>query len=238
VSPRPPPRLFVVFAARAHAAVVIRRGPSSWVHLTLWDTDADRFTPGAWFRGRIYPEKCDLSPDARLFVYAAHQGRRLRSSVTDAWTAVSRPPWLHALALWPMGTTYGGGGRFVDDGSLTLRGAGAAHPEHPPRGLAIVPGHAELHRSTDEVAGSEWSGRDHRNRLVFAREGRLLVRSGVDDRVLAEFGHLRPSPEPAPDWATEPLSRTSVALAPSRVEWSIPGSPRPALGGRRPARRG
>ena len=61
------PRLFVIMAARAPLAVIIRRGPASWVQLVLWDTKRDRFTPGSWFRGRIYEEKCDLSPDGELF---------------------------------------------------------------------------------------------------------------------------------------------------------------------------
>ncbi len=213
---RPPPRLFVVFAARAHVAVVIRRGPSSWAHVTRWETDADRFTPGAWFRGRIVPEKCDLSPDGALFVYAAYKGSHLRSPATDSWTAVSRAPWLHALALWPMGTTYGGGGRFVGERSLILRGAGSAHPAHPPHGLEVVDGVAELQRSTGEVEGAEWSGRDQRDRLVFAREGRLFERRGPADLLLFDFAPLAPAPAPAPAWATEPLVKAPSAGARGR----------------------
>jgi len=182
VPPRPPPRLFVVFAARAPVGVVIRRGPSSWASLTRWETDVDRFTPGACFRGRLYEEKCDVSPDGSLFVYAAHQGRRLGTSVTHAWTAVSRLPWLHALTLWPMGTTYGGGGRFVGDRRLVLRGASAAHPEHPLAGLEVVAGEAPLHRSSGEVEGATWSGRDPRGRMVFARDGQLFARAAPRDR--------------------------------------------------------
>lgn len=195
------PRLFVIMASDSDVAVVIRRGPTEWAQITLWRTDSDVFTDGAWFHGRIFPEKCDLSPDGELFVYAAFKGDRLQSSYTDSWTAVSRPPWLHALALWPMGTTYGGGGRFVGDRRLILRGAGEPHPDHRPVGLEIVTGVADLHRSTDEVEGAEWSGRDRRNRLVFTREGRLFARSGLHDVVLADFDGREPHPTPAPEWA-------------------------------------
>src|SRR5262249_32290941 len=134
----PAPRLFVIMARVAHVAVVVRRGPAAWARLSLWNTDRDDFIPGAWFRGRIYENKCDLSPDGELFVYAAFQGRRAGTTYTKSWTAVSRPPWLHALVLWPMGTTYGGGGRFIDHRRLVLRGAGKAHPDHPLRGIEIV----------------------------------------------------------------------------------------------------
>lgn len=202
----PAPRLFVIMAKHAHVAVVIRRGPSSWAQLTLWNTDRDEFTEGAWFHGRIFAEKCDLSPNGELFVYAAYKGSRFQTPYTDSWTAVSRPPWLHALALWPMGTTYGGGGRFVDDRRLLLRGAGAAHPDHPAHGLEIVEGHAELHRSTNEVEGADWTGRDHRNRLVHATQGSIFVRVGTNDVRLADFAEQRPHPSEPPAWATSPLA--------------------------------
>jgi hypothetical protein len=197
--------LFVVMARDAPIAVVFRRGPSSWARLILWHTDNDDFTAGAWFRGRIYEEKCDLSPDGQLFVYAAFQGCRIGTSYTQSWTAVSRPPWLHALTLWPMGTTYGGGGRFLDNRRLTLRGAGNVHPEHPLRGIEVVPGEAEYQHSTEEVEGAEWSGRDQRNRLVFTSSGRLWARTGGVDVQLADFTAGRPEPQAPPEWATRPL---------------------------------
>src|SRR5574341_590542 len=108
-SPLPPPRLFVIPAADADVALIFRRGPSAWYHLTKWDMTHDKFERGAWLRGRIYPEKCDVSPDGALMVYLVHQGRKVATSYTHAWTGVSRIPWLTALGLWPWGTTYGGG---------------------------------------------------------------------------------------------------------------------------------
>jgi hypothetical protein len=193
-------------AARAPVAVVIRRGPSSWAQLTRWDTATDTFTGGAWFRGRIFAEKCDVSHDGELFVYAAHQGRRLGTSYTDSWTAVSRPPWLYALALWPMGTTYGGGGRFTGARRLVLRGAGRPHPDHPADGLEIAAGMAEPHRSTQEIDGADWTGRDQRDRLVFAARGGIWLRCDGEDRLLADFNAQVPNAVPPPAWATEPLT--------------------------------
>jgi hypothetical protein len=201
----PPPRLFVLVAAASPHALVLRRGPSAWVHLIAWDTRRDAFTEGAWYRGRIYEEKCDLSPDGALFLYSAHQGRRLRTSYTDSWTAVSRPPWLHALALWPMGTTYGGGGRFVGKREITLRGVSQSHPKHPPLGLTIVPGRAQLHRSTGEVPDADWCGHDYEGRLVFTRNGRVFRRSRSKDVELADFNGQAPDPQAAPEWAKRPL---------------------------------
>lgn len=205
--PRPsPPRLFAIFARRAHVAIVIKRGPARWTQLVLWDTRTDVFTDGAWLRGRIYEQKCDLSPDGELFVYSAFQGQRLGTSYSDSYTAVSRPPWLHALALWPRHTTYGGGGTFLDDRVLALRGESKPHPDHPPRGLTIAPSPAAApHRSTGEVPDAEWSGRDQRNRLVFTRSGTIFARTDGVDLALVTFAEQRPDPQPPPEWAKRDL---------------------------------
>jgi hypothetical protein len=69
-----PPRLFVVLAREAPIGVILRRGPAAWYHVILWHTDTDHFERGAWFKGRIYEERCDLSPDGQLFLYFALQG--------------------------------------------------------------------------------------------------------------------------------------------------------------------
>ena len=197
-------RLFVIPARDEPVAVVLRRGPSAWYHVILWDTRRDIFTHGAWFKGRIYEEKCDLSPDGKLFVYFVHQGRRGGTQLTHAWTAVSRPPWLHALILWPQGMTYGGGGRFVGRRQLALRG-GEAHPDYPVRGVEIVNAPAELHCSGDEVPDADWCGRDQTGRLIFTRGGLIYHRDRRRDEIVADFSNLQPNPEPAPAWARRPL---------------------------------
>jgi hypothetical protein len=47
---------------------------------------------GAWFKGSLYPEKCDLSPDGTLLLYFVLQGSRVQTSYSHDWTAVSRAP--------------------------------------------------------------------------------------------------------------------------------------------------
>ncbi len=56
--------LFVVMARAAPAAVVFRRGRSSWANLTLWNTETDAFTPGAVETVGVYEEK-EMRPVAR-----------------------------------------------------------------------------------------------------------------------------------------------------------------------------
>jgi hypothetical protein len=115
----------VYLARDADRAVVLRRGPARWVRAILWDTARDTFEGGQWFHGRIYEDKCDLSPDGQLFIYfAAKHGVRRTNEIGDIWTAVSKPPYFTALALWPQGGTYGGGGFFLERNRLVLRTCG------------------------------------------------------------------------------------------------------------------
>ena len=133
-TPHAPYRLAVFLSRKARAGVVLRRGPSDWAQLVQWDRETDEFTPGQWFHGRVYERRCDLSPDGTLFVYfAAKHGRRdhYKVDIGEAWTAISRPPYFTALALWPnIGTWYGGGVFKTDklvhlDATCTLE----PHPE-------------------------------------------------------------------------------------------------------------
>lgn len=115
----PPPascRLYVILARNGRSAVVFRRGPSRHVAILKWWLDTDTVELGQWFRGRIYERRCDLSPDGELLVYFAAKYR----APLDTWTAVSRPPFLTALALWPNGSAWGGGGLFASPRSLGL----------------------------------------------------------------------------------------------------------------------
>jgi hypothetical protein len=200
------PRLFVIMAARAPRAVILRRGPSAWYQVIAWDTDKDRFEDGAWFHGRIYEDRCDLSPDGQLFVYFALQGSRWNSSYKGAWTAVSRPPWLHALGLWPEGSTWGGGGRFTADREIVLRsGALTVHPEHPGYGLTIVTGDCPRQTSDPTVEHAQWSGRDHSGHHVFTREGKLFRRMASGDIQIADWNNRKPDSREPPEWAKRGL---------------------------------
>jgi len=215
-------RLRVILARDRPLALILRRGPSAWYHLILWDTARDMFEHGAWFKGRIYEERCDLSPDGDLFLYFALQGSRWGTSYKGAWTAVSRPPWLHALALWPQGHTWGGGGRFLDRRRIGLFiGDLPAHPDHPAVGLEVA--FESLAEPADELPDEEWSGRDHGRHLVFTRDGKLFRRRHGRDQELADFNGLRPDPQPAPAWATKPLP----ALKPRRGRRRARRTPHP-----------
>lgn len=106
-----PPRLHVLFARDSSLAVVIRRGPTRHTALIGWDRKNDRFTLGQWLYGRIYERRSDLSPDGKHLIYFAMNGR-WQSRAKGSWTAISRAPYLKAVALFAKGDCWHGGGLF------------------------------------------------------------------------------------------------------------------------------
>jgi hypothetical protein len=137
--------MFLLQARQAPVAVIFRRGPSKWVELIRWETTSDTVERGHWFHGRIYQRRCDLSPDGSKLIYFASKftGATVQDKeYTYAWTAISKPPWLTALALWPKGDCWHGGGLFRDDRTVWLNHQpeqATPHPSHLPKGLQVVP---------------------------------------------------------------------------------------------------
>ena len=221
-------RLSLIFAADAPVAVVLRRGPSKWVAVTKWDTSNDRFEEGQWFHGRIYGERCGLSPDGSLFVYFAtkYKAGNKDDGYQDTYTAVSKPPYLTALAMWPEGSTWGGGGRFIDNQTLGLAyGAGRTrtphngkteifmapmpdhHPNHSPRGLTIE-GDLDYYNpdrafhDVESPDGCEWAGKDQSGRKIHTRGGALYYENQSHSEVLLRnFNSVERHDVVAPEWA-------------------------------------
>jgi hypothetical protein len=133
----PSTRLYALLAREGRCGVIFRRGPSKQVQLIRWDLRTDTFEHGQWFKGRIYERRCDLSPSGRLLVYFASTQR----GAFGTWTALSRPPFFTALALWPKGDAWGGGGMFEDERTLLLNHAPleGRTPFPMPAGFALAP---------------------------------------------------------------------------------------------------
>lgn len=133
----------MILARRAPFGVIFRRGPASWVQLIGWHTDRDTFEHGQWFRGKVEAGRSDLSPSGKKLVYFAvsYKTRSMDRGYTGTWTAVNRPPYFTALALWPLGDTWFGGGLFDDETLLRLNhtdGKLQCHPDHPVTGLHVT----------------------------------------------------------------------------------------------------
>ena len=117
----PPPRLQLLLASAAPVGLVLRRGPSRVVRVILWRRDRDEFEPGQWFRGRLFADRSDISPDGRHWIYFAMGGVRWAIAETrGTWIAIARVPLLSATALWGQGDTWAGGGFFTSNLSYWL----------------------------------------------------------------------------------------------------------------------
>lgn len=170
---RPPCRLFAVLAREAPVAAIFRRGPSDWVRLIKWHTDTDELEFGHWFHGRIYEKQCDLSPDGTLLIYFALKitGRTTREDYTHVWTAISRPPWSTALALWFKGDCLFGGGLFQDGKTIWLdhqSSVGEPDKGHLPSHIVVTP-------VPDEYAGIDSLYETRLNRDGWTRIQNKLV---------------------------------------------------------------
>jgi hypothetical protein len=144
LKPMPPCRLQVLLARSAPLGIIFRRGPTQWVQLIRWDTRKDTFEEGQWFHGHIYVGRSDLSPSGSLLIYFANKFSKKSVSdreYTHAWTAISRPPFLTALALWPKGDCYFGGGLFKTAHDVLLNHppeTAVPHPKHLPKGVRVT----------------------------------------------------------------------------------------------------
>jgi hypothetical protein len=120
-------RIHVLLAREAPVGVVIRRGPSKQVCTVQWERRHDEFHVGQWLRGRIYERRSDLSPDGRYLIYFAMNGK-WGSEARGSWTAISQTPYLKALAIFPKGDCWHGGGLFTGTRSYWLND-GYGHSE-------------------------------------------------------------------------------------------------------------
>ena len=73
----------------------------------------------------------------RVIVFVL-KANRVHPDYGYTWTAISKPPYFTALALWKELGTWGGGGRFIDNKTVRLSVTyGDFHPDHPPRGFVL-----------------------------------------------------------------------------------------------------
>jgi hypothetical protein len=149
-------RLYAILARDAPFGVIFRRGPSRQVLLIGWNTAGYTFQIGQWLKGRIYERRSDLSPKGDMLVYFAVK----YLGPIRSWTAISRPPFLTALAMWPKGDGWGGGGQFISQTQLALNHResefGLAEGIAVPRWLKVKPFGEYSGRSEDGPIYDAW----------------------------------------------------------------------------------
>ena len=111
----PPARIDLIPARRAPKILLLRRKPSKVFHLILLDTRARSLTYGAWFQGRIYSARSDISADGEWFVYFA-MGKN------GCWSGISKPPSLTNICDQTHDDTWYGGGFWNESDTLVANG--------------------------------------------------------------------------------------------------------------------
>lgn len=140
--------------------VILRRGPTKSVQLVMWNRATDKFRPGPWFRGRIFPDRSGLSPDGKHMIYFAMGGLAWAIPATGGtWTAISRPPSLQAIALWGQGDTWAGGGVFLSNDSFWIDTDSETFLIRDESGLRRASARPQVHRL--EFLGWKVTNRDH-----------------------------------------------------------------------------
>ena len=186
-------RLHAILARNAPLGVVFRRGPSKQVRLIQWNLADDTFEMGQWFKGRIYERRCDLSPGGTLLIYfAANYKKPLR-----AWTAISKPPWLTALALWPKGDCWNGGGHFVSQYSICLNhppDKASPHPDFVSGCRKISIASYGQYRGEDDTVWEATLERDGWNLVQRGKWGKYGATKGVAWKALAPEIWRKPHP--------------------------------------------
>ena len=147
-TPPAPARIWGLLASEADRVVLFRRGPSRWTRVYLWDTATDTLTPGSWFQGRLYEWMSDLSPDGEHLLYTArNESKRQQALAMERygvtmydWTALSKPPQVHAIGLWNASDGSSGGGAFRDSRTIMVNHTDLTKQQlvRPP-GFTVIP---------------------------------------------------------------------------------------------------
>jgi hypothetical protein len=106
-------------------AVIFRRGPSKWTQLLLWDLDNTQIQEGQWFKGRVYLEKSDFSPngDYLALALAKYPNKNNEGEKNYSWLSISKPPYFSALLTLISKDGQTCGGYFADDKKLIYNGS-------------------------------------------------------------------------------------------------------------------
>lgn len=223
-----PCRIDGILAAEANIAVIFRRGPNAVFQMLVWDLNTDTVTPGQWLTGKVFTERCDISPDGKHVVvfsrgYSVEPlGVNLAQVETlpaRYWTTVCRPPFFSPIAVWATLMSYCGGGFWTSNESLAtfkdLYIWDVILP--PPPGLSVTETPKELaqdHSLPRRLERHGWSASE----LNWEREcSQTMGRRGAQ-----RVSFLAHSTNPIVSLAKTFLSGTIQAdIAQSRQYWSL-----------------
>ena len=138
-------RLHLLIAKQAPTVAIVQRKRAKLFHVLTVSGARRAVEHGSWFRGKLYPLRCDISFDGKHMVYLA------MGSGGNTWNGVCRLPWLTTLTEAENMGSWFGGGYFADKKLLRTNGWG--RPDFNPAKAARAP-------FTIEPYGSRYGGED------------------------------------------------------------------------------
>ena len=117
------PKIRGYIAEQKNKIVFLYRRSNKVTYLALLDYQGKKesIQIGSRFYGRIYPNRCDISPDGRYFLYfAMGKSQQQYNQKLYCWTGICNPPDIKAELLFAHNDTWGGGGRFLDEKTIFI----------------------------------------------------------------------------------------------------------------------
>lgn len=105
-------RIHLLPAKEAPVVAILRRKPSKVFHVMRWNTETDEIEHGSWFRGKLYPLRCDVSFDGNWMVYLA------MGAGGNTWNGLCRLPWLKTVCESDNTGAWNGGGYWANRTTL------------------------------------------------------------------------------------------------------------------------
>jgi hypothetical protein len=99
-------RIHLLAARESPVIAILQRKRAKLFHVIAIDTKTLRITEGSWFRGKLYPKRCDLSFDGKFMVYLA------MGASGKTWNGLCCIPWLTTVIDAENTGTWNGGGYF------------------------------------------------------------------------------------------------------------------------------
>ncbi len=214
-------KLTILVAKNASIALVIRTQTNGWYHLIKWNLENNTFSHGAWFKGQLHEDYCDISFDGEYFLYRALRGSGANADENNTITVLSSVPWLKPHWLLPMECKLEGGGYFVNHRDIAMRCSKfinlVPHPQYSDtQGFTIQ--HAEKYnnrgrnydqykRSREDdrlIFNADWSKELRDGSIAWCKDYRLyrlyphINEDDIAEQLVADFSNLTPTQTPAP----------------------------------------
>ncbi len=202
---------FVLIPTKSDKAVIIRRGPAKQVGLFSWDLKNDEVKSYQWLKGKIYEYCSDISPDGGLLIYSAIKKG-------EAYTVVSKAPWLKALSLW-RNVGGRGGGLFNNNSSYMLYDGSESYNEF--RGCKLT----GLKSDREVLENGVYPARLIRNgwKLVDKNQEHIKFTKELSkNKIIEKYWHqwTRSTPRAAPSfWESHLLIFDGVIIQKENWEW-------------------